>query len=304
MAPGQSQHCRHLAAGFVGGPRPSRRRLRPSRVGALVLALAAVLSGAPCLGFLGSGPRVQGAGHRDGARGSAGLRATGQGLAEAPAEVAAVVPQRRTAFAALAAVALLGGAPAPEQAAAFAPSDLGMADTASTPRIPLKNSDPKRLQNSIYLISRVQEATAQQERLVSTGKFKDAQRNNIKMALKMMLDNYQLGDQIVIASGYLDPDKIIKASQAGNEAIDTLQTAQEYFAKDLKVAGLTDEQRTFIVQAMQSTRSKLDGFLAYLPEDVVQKARRQVEEENELNMKEFVGQDGGITNPVKLPWKT
>lgn len=168
-------------------------------------------------------------------------------------------------------------------------------------------NDPDKLQGALYLISRVQEATAQQERLVSTGKFKDVQRNNIKMAINMMLDNYRLGDQIVTASGYVEPStNVMRASSAGNEAIDVLETAKEYFSKDLKVAALSDEQRKFIVQAMQTTRAKLDNFLSFMPSDVVSKARQQVEDENARNAAEFVGENGaaGIINPVKLPWKS
>ena len=64
----------------------------------------------------------------------------------------------------------------------------------------------------------------QQERLVTSGKFKDVQRNSITMAglqereelvwqaLNMMLNNYGLADQVVIASGYVEPkDNIVKA---------------------------------------------------------------------------------------------
>lgn len=55
----------------------------------------------------------------------------------------------------------------------------------------------------------------QQERLVTSGKFKDVQRNSITMALNMMLNNYGLADQVVIASGYVEPkDNIVKAGVA------------------------------------------------------------------------------------------
>jgi len=124
------------------------------------------------------------------------------------------------------------------------------------------------------------------------------------MALTMMMDNYRLSDQIVTAAGYIEPStKVLPASQIGNEAVDALVVANEYFAKELKATKLTEEQRKFLVTALTSCRQKLDDFLAYLPSEVVEKARRQVEEENALNAKEFVGEDGGIVNPVTLPWK-
>ncbi|CAL1154825.1 unnamed protein product, partial [Cladocopium goreaui] len=186
------------------------------------------------------------------------------------------------------------GAPLAAEAAGFSPSDLGMAEAGSSLQAPVQRVESTdELENAIYLISRVQEATVQQERLVTTGKFKDVQRNSITMALNMMLDNYRLADQVVTASGYVEPKtNLMKASQVGNEAVDVLETAKEYFGQPLKVSGLSDEQR-----------SKLDSFLVYVPEDVLQKARKRVEDENELNRQEYVGEDGGILNPVTLPWK-
>lgn len=164
--------------------------------------------------------------------------------------------------------------------------------------------DVNELEQAVYLISRVQEATVQQERLVTTGKFKDVQRNSITTALNMMLDNYKLADQVVAASGYVEPKaSIMQASQVGNEAVDALETAKEYFGTPLKVSGLSEEQRKFLKQAMQACRDKLDRFLAYIPEDVVNKARKRVEDENALNLAEYVGEEGGILNPVVLPWK-
>lgn len=189
----------------------------------------------------------------------------------------------------------------------FQPSDItGAAPEASPSTFQGRVADPDKLQEALYLISRVQEATAQQERLVTTGKFKDVQRNNIRKAINMMLDNYRLGDQIVAASAYVEPNtNVMKASGAGNEAIDTLETAKEYFSKDLKVAALTDEQRKFIVQAMQTTRLKLDNFLGFFSSDTVRTARKRVEDENAKNMAEFVGENGtSIINPVSLPWKS
>lgn len=176
---------------------------------------------------------------------------------------------------------------------------MGSAPTQTLPSIDLSQD---RLKEAIYFISRVQEATAQQERLVSTGKFKDTQRNNIKMALNMMLDNYKLNDRIVAASAFIPQANLIKANQKGTEAVETLQTAQEYFAKELKVSGLSDEQRTFVLDAMQATRSKLDDFLTFLPASTVDAARKQVEDENDANMREYAG-EGAIINPIKLPWK-
>lgn len=160
------------------------------------------------------------------------------------------------------------------------------------------------LTDAIVLISRVQEATVQEERLVTTGKFKDVQRNDIKRALNMMIKNYGLADQVVKASAYVEqPNKMMEATTVGNEAVDALETCRDYFNTNLKVDVIGPQQRDFVVKAMGVTRTKLDGFLRYLPQDQVDAARRQVEEENAMNMKEFQGEDGSILNPVAVPWK-
>eukprot|EP00933_Yihiella_yeosuensis_P007199 TRINITY_DN112127_c0_g1_i1.p1 TRINITY_DN112127_c0_g1~~TRINITY_DN112127_c0_g1_i1.p1 ORF type:complete len:292 (-),score=51.50 TRINITY_DN112127_c0_g1_i1:121-945(-) len=193
----------------------------------------------------------------------------------------------------------------PDLAIGFQASDLGVAKEGKASMFKAdKVSKTKDLEDAIYLLSRVQEATVQQERLVTTGKFKDAQRNSIKMALNMMLNNYQLSDNIVVASGFLETSKIQKASDIGRDSVEILQTAQEYFGRDLKVAGLSNDQRTFIIESMQACRAKIDEFLTLFPEDVVNRARKRVEDENALNAQEFWSPDGkGMLNPVELPWK-
>jgi len=215
-------------------------------------------------------------------------------------------PGRREMLAAsMIASGLAASAPESE---AFAPGDLvsgKAAGTSSTSegRFRGAQQSAQALQDALVLIGRVQEATVQEERLVTTGKFKDLQRNNIRMALTMMVDNYRLGDQVVVASGYVEnKNKVLQASNIGNEAVDALIVANEYFARELKASKLTEDQRKFLVQALVSCRTKLDDFLTYLPAEAVQKARQQIEDENALNVKEFVG-DEGIVNQVQLPWK-
>lgn len=165
--------------------------------------------------------------------------------------------------------------------------------------------DQGELREALYMISRVQEATVQQERLVTTGKFKDVQRNNINMGLQMMERNYKLADQIVVASNYIEPrDQVLQATNLGNQAIDILQTAREYFGKELQVTSLSNEQRKFLVDAMQTTRLRLEEYLKFMPSEDLEAARRRVEDENAANLREYKGEDGaGILNPVTLPWK-
>lgn len=197
----------------------------------------------------------------------------------------------------------VGWGAAPRGSLGFSPADLGVSTDSGSRQVGVaRDDDPKKLEEALYLISRVQEATVQQERLVTTGKFKDVQRNSITMALNMMLNNYALPDQVVTASGYIvNKNQIMQASAIGNEAVDALETAKEYFGAPLKVSGLSTEQRSFITQAMQSCRQKLDKFVTYVPQDSLELARKRVETENELNLKEYVGEK--ISNPVTLPWK-
>lgn len=59
------------------------------------------------------------------------------------------------------------------------------------------SSKLKPLSTYLYLILRVREATEQESRLISTGKFKDIQRANVKLAIKFMINNYKLSDSII-----------------------------------------------------------------------------------------------------------
>ena len=59
-----------------------------------------------------------------------------------------------------------------------------------------KNAAPTvELKDDLLLILRVQEASGQEARLVRTGKYRELQRLNIKRAIGMMIDNYDLRDR-------------------------------------------------------------------------------------------------------------
>jgi len=86
------------------------------------------------------------------------------------------------------------------------------------------------LDSLLYKILRVREATQQETRLITTGKFKDVQRANVKLAVKFMLENYRLQDAFVAASGYLDGNqRRVEAGQVGQAAVQNLYTILEYF---------------------------------------------------------------------------
>lgn len=86
------------------------------------------------------------------------------------------------------------------------------------------------LADLLYRILRVREATQQEARLIRSGKFKDVQRANVKLAVKFMVDNYRLNDAFVAASAYLDGNaKRVEAGQVGTTAVQNLYTILEYF---------------------------------------------------------------------------
>lgn len=179
-----------------------------------------------------------------------------------------------------AAAAVLGGAPSPSLAAGY------------------KMVEDEGLLRYLYLIKRVQEACSQETRLITTGKFKDLQRANIKLAATMMLRNYQLADTVVLAAKYAKAGKAMDASAAGNAAVDALQQINEYFDSDvgsLKVTNLSPDKQAFVLKALKTATASLDQFMEYMPSDVVEQATVQVEEENMQNLKDFKGE--GYLNP-------
>jgi len=107
---------------------------------------------------------------------------------------------------------------------------------------------PKRLPLSSYLYSilRAREATEQESRLIRTGKFKDVQRANVKLAIKFIINNYKLSDSIISASSYLTGNDRVKASGVGQSAVQSLFTIVEYFdssdVENIKVDSLAGKE--------------------------------------------------------------
>lgn len=168
--------------------------------------------------------------------------------------------------------------------------------------------DSDKLRESLYLISRVQEATVQQERFVNTNRLQEVLRQKMKLTLRLVEKNYLLLDQINFASQYIEPaDAIVEAVSAGNAAVDALQNAIDYVNNDLKIGPLTTEQSAYLTSNLQECREELFVFLRYMPKEKLDEARRRVEEENVKNREEFdsenLGSDAGLYNPVELPWK-
>lgn len=86
------------------------------------------------------------------------------------------------------------------------------------------------LDECLYKILRVREATQQETRLIKSGKFKDIARQNVKLAVKFIVENYRLSDSFVAASAYLDGNqRRVEAGQVGQIAVQNLYTILEYF---------------------------------------------------------------------------
>ena len=166
--------------------------------------------------------------------------------------------------------------------------------------VPKVVKSAEKLQPELVLILRVQEATGQETRLVKTGKYKELQRLNIKRAIAMMVDNYDLRDRFVRASAYAPTDQQQQALSYGNTAVEGLIQILEYFPDKLQANDLTREQSSFVLAALTSVSKSIDSFMGFMPEEVVEKARQQLVEENALNEKEYSPGDGvtetGIIN--------
>ncbi|KAL9188091.1 hypothetical protein ACHAXT_006469 [Thalassiosira profunda] len=165
------------------------------------------------------------------------------------------------------------------------------------------DSDP--LRESLYLMSRVQEATVQQERFVNRATQQDALKSKMKLTLRLVEKNYRLLDQITFASEYVTPaSKVVDATTAGYEAAEALQNAIDYVSSDLKSGPFEEGQKEYLTSNLAECRERLFDFLTFMPPQTLAEARKRVEEENVANRDEFDGDsDAGVYNPVVLPWK-
>ena len=194
--------------------------------------------------------------------------------------------------------------------------------------------DPDKLQESLYFISRVQEATVQQERYI-TNAYKNQSSSSaskelqmkLKLTLKLVEKNYKLLDQINYCSQYIQPEeKLIDSSEAGYKAVDELQNAIDYVRNDNNWSDddddddggtavvVTDQQCMYLISSLQECREQLFIFLKYIsPIEKLYVARLRVENENKQNRIEFgnandididnKNSNAGVFNPVILPWK-
>ena len=153
-----------------------------------------------------------------------------------------------------------------------------------------------RPNDSLLLILRVKEAAAQETRLIKSGKFKDLQRNSIKLAISLMLDNYQLLDNINKAARFAGGSRSQEAYSVGQGAVEALQSVLEYFdssSSSLKVDTISSEKQAFVVRALDVASQRIDQFLGYMPPDQVATAVAFIDYENELNLREYAQANPG-----------
>eukprot|EP00557_Chaetoceros_sp_GSL56_P006908 CAMPEP_0176497872 /NCGR_PEP_ID=MMETSP0200_2-20121128/11984_1 /TAXON_ID=947934 /ORGANISM="Chaetoceros sp., Strain GSL56" /LENGTH=265 /DNA_ID=CAMNT_0017895971 /DNA_START=136 /DNA_END=933 /DNA_ORIENTATION=+ len=191
------------------------------------------------------------------------------------------------------------------QTMALAPSTALAAQQQEGEEGTTKTAVVKTVQTPLYYILRVREATEQETRLIKSGKFKDVQRANVKLAVKFMVDNYRLNDNFIAASAFLTGDRRIKAGDIGQTVVQNLYTILEYFdasdVENIKVGstGLAGKE-VIVLNGLQAAKKGIDDFVSLFPKEDVMAVIARIEEENSLNEKEFdkeLNQGSGILNP-------
>ena len=158
-------------------------------------------------------------------------------------------------------------------------STIGLSQSFIAQQAQAYTPDPDPLRESLYLMSRVQEATVQQERFVNRATSQDALKSKMKLTLRLVEKNYRLLDQITFASEFVSPaDKVVDATTAGYEAADALQNAIDYVKDDLKSGPFEKGQKEYLAENLSICRERLFDFLEFMPKDKLEAARKRVEE--------------------------
>lgn len=177
---------------------------------------------------------------------------------------------------------------------------------ATAPAAPAIAADEEAsVQTPLYYILRVREATVQETRLINSGKFKDLQRADVKLAVKFMLTNYRLSDNFIRASAYLQGNKQIQAGNVGTRVVQNLITILEYFdssdVQNIKIgsSGIAGKQ-SLVLNGLDATRKDIDEFVSFFPKADVDAVMERINAENELNAKEFDSELGTIINQAPV----
>ena len=129
------------------------------------------------------------------------------------------------------------------------------------------------------------------------------QRANVKLAVKFMVQNYRLSDSVVGASTFLSGgnSQQMRAIDTGQMAVQNLVTILEYFdssdVENIKVGkNSMNGKEEIVLKGLEATQIKLDEFLSFFDDAIVEKVSAQVLEENKLNVEEFDKSLGDIIN--------
>ncbi len=148
--------------------------------------------------------------------------------------------------------------------------------------------DSDELRESLYLMSRVQEATVQQERFVNRANKQEELKSKMKLTLRLVEKNYRLLDQITFASNYItNQDDMVEATGAGYEAAEALQNAIDYVNSDLRHGPFEEGQKEYLSSNLRECREKLFLFLDKMPQTKLAEARKRVEEGKKLSIAIF-----------------
>ena len=142
---------------------------------------------------------------------------------------------------------------------------LFLACTAKVPVSYAYTPDTDPVRESLYFISRIQEATVQQERFVKKSSTQQDLRSKMKLTLRLIEKNYKLVDQITFCSNFINSDDLVEATNAGMEAAAELQSAIDFVNSELMSGDLTEDQKAFLTSALTNTREQLFVFLRFVP---------------------------------------
>ncbi|GMI06008.1 hypothetical protein TrVE_jg12786 [Triparma verrucosa] len=174
----------------------------------------------------------------------------------------------------------------------------------------IDESAPSDSYEALLLLLRAQESTAQELNLLKTGKYKNFQRANVKLAVRYILRNYGLTTNFAKLSGTSS-----KLSTLSSSIVSNLNTILEYFddrnTDSLKIAppklsssplsalkadefpmpenpDLDNSKKKVVINGLSKTVELFDEYFGALEDqDMLAKAKQQVADENEKNKQEY-----------------
>ena len=82
----------------------------------------------------------------------------------------------------------------------------------------------------------------------------------------------------------------MSVAASGKDSVEALTQILEYFdssSKSLKVDSISGEKLDFVLRALGAASGRIDDVLAAMPAELVLKTRAFIEEENDLNLREY-----------------